>query len=101
MPRTLKVYGWLGTYPEGMERPADMAHRVQARCVVAASSVSEVLRISGLRASSRGWISETGNVAEIEAAMSKPGQVFYKDDLNYTPGDAPYLEHPTQGGWQR
>lgn len=93
----LKVYSWLGAYPPGMERPADKSHRVQARCVVAVRSMAEMLRIAGLTRSSVPYISETGNAVEVPLALSKPGTVFFQDDLNYTPGAARYFEHPLGG----
>lgn len=97
MARALKVYAWLGAYPRDFEKPADEYHRVQARCVVAAHSSAEFLRITGLTRASLPYVSETGNDAAVAVAMSKPGTVFFQDDLNHKPSANVYLEHSAQG----
>lgn len=95
----LKVFRWLGSYPRGIERPEGKAHRVQAQCVVAATSKAEAYRLCyGDETRGRGaWLkdtNETGNEHSIAAALSKPGTVFWQDDLNYAPGENVYREHP-------
>lgn len=97
MARALKVYGWLGSFPRDFVKPEDRQHRVQANCAVAAHSIAEFLRITGQTRAILPWVSETGNDAAVRAAMSKPGTVFFQDDLNYTPGEKVYLEHPNGG----
>jgi hypothetical protein len=67
--RKLKVFG----------TGAAFYGRRQIRIVVAASSRKKVAEITGhtLNFIKTHW-SETGNIAEVEAAMSKPGTVFYE-----------------------
>lgn len=76
MTKKLKVYGWTGmsTYP-------------QSRNIVAAYSVAEVLRITGM--SRHDWNNggdETGNDEELSIALAEPRVVFYQP-LNARQGD--------------
>lgn len=82
---SLKVYGWttFASY-EGVSR--------QVRAIVAAPSVAEVLRVTGMTRSEFGYDGEeTGNAVEIEKATSAPGVVFY----------APVLVRPEEAVWVR
>lgn len=98
MARELKVYGWRGSIPLDHPLPEDKRHRVQATCVVAAYSKAEVVRITGVNGL---WaldnLSETGNEHARKAALSKPGQVFFQEEFNHTPGEHVYVEHPHGG----
>jgi hypothetical protein len=71
MSARMKVYGWRG-FKTGMPMG-------QARFIVAAGSVSEVLRITGMtRYQFNQDGSETGNAGETAQAMTAPGVVFYR-----------------------
>lgn len=68
----LKVYG--GLIHAGRQR----------RTIVAAKSRAEVCRLTGLSDSQiKGYWSVTGNKAEIDLAMSRPGVVFMSDESGY------------------
>ena len=86
--KPLIVYGWLGYR---IDCPPALNGSRQTREIMAARSISEVNRATGL---SRNYLSnyagETGNANEIEVAMSEPGVVFWKP-LDYRP----------EGGWTR
>jgi hypothetical protein len=74
--RRLKVYGWLGMRSEAV---TERNHHGQTREIVAAHSLAEVARITGLsRYTLSSYGGETGNKQEIELAMSKPGTMFWK-----------------------
>lgn len=76
MPRKIKVYGWIGARPES--RVEGNRHG-QTREIVAAASMAEVLRITGMKRDdfTRSGC-ETGNQEELELALSKPGVVFWQ-----------------------
>jgi len=81
---TLKVYGWTGMAP-------GMPHN-QARFIVAAHSVAEVLRLTGMtrhQFNQNGC--ETGNLREVSRAMREPGTVFYRGLDAWR--DEPWLTH--------
>lgn len=73
--RRLKVYGWTG---HRFECPPAPNGSHQTREIVAASSVAEVMRLSGRRRSGLFNICETGNDEEIATAMAEPGVVFWR-----------------------
>ena len=78
----VKVYGYTAWAPYGNNR--------QGRHIVAAKSVSEVLRITGLtRYQFNNLGFETGNEEEILQAMSEPGTVFVRplDAMGNVPWD--------------
>lgn len=78
MPRQLKVYGW-GSTRGGR----------QTREVVAAHTIAEVLRISGIARSTWAWSGGvTRNQKEVELAMSEPGTVFWTDRVGLFGSDA-------------
>ena len=69
---TLKVYGWRG-HKAGMTKN-------QARFIVAAHSVSEVLRLTGMtRYQFNQDGCETRNEGELAQALAEPGVIFYRD----------------------
>lgn len=75
----MKVFGWTGFPPAGVEVPGMTHARQQVRCIVAARSRADVARIVGVEcsvASFKRALSETGNAEQIEVATSKPGSVF-------------------------
>ena len=75
----LKVYGWTSHAPYG--------HARQGRYIMAASSVAELTRITGVtRHDFNNYGSVTGNREEIELATSKPGIVFRRPLDVYTGG---------------
>lgn len=66
----MKVYGWYGHWRD--ERNPD--RHGQARFVMAAKSMAEIKRITGVRTL---WnISETGNDRELEVTSSASGILF-------------------------
>jgi len=75
-PRGTKVYGWIGARPESRVQGN---HHGQTREIMAAASVAEVLRLTGM---TRGEFNrsgcETGNSEELEIALSKPRVVFWQ-----------------------
>lgn len=72
MKRQLKVYG---SSPIGrLYVPTTLSPHRQVRHVVAARSLTEACRLLG---TGRAYTSETGNKAQIEAALSAPGVVFW------------------------
>jgi hypothetical protein len=72
MSARLKVYGWRG-HKTGMTKS-------QARFIVAARSVSDVLRLTGMtRYQFNQDGCETGNDGEVAQALSEPGVIFYRD----------------------
>ena len=72
MPRELKVYGWRSFR---MECPPAPNGSRQTREIIAAHSVAEVCRLTGVR---RSEVSETGNEEEVRVAMKDPGVVFWR-----------------------
>lgn len=81
--RKLKVYGWTGS-KSGMPKS-------QARFIVAAPSITEVLRITGMTRYQFNYSGcETGNAEELSQAMSQPGVVFYQQ-LN-APRDEAWIQ---------
>lgn len=83
----LKVYGWRGHRAECPTAP-NGSH--QTREIMAANSVAEVLRATGM--SRNTWNNdggETGNPMEIAVAMANPGNVYWK----------PYNDHASTGTW--
>lgn len=69
--RKLKVYGWTGTKNSGIHP--------QSRNIIAATSIAEVLRLTGTKRSFYNWSgSETQNPREVAKAMSKPGVMFWQ-----------------------
>jgi len=77
----LKVFGWYGHRREA----AKGGRREQTREILAAHSITECLRITG--EPTRAWlwqITETGNAAEIAAAMAEPGVVFWRQSDDYS-----------------
>ena len=82
MAKKLKVYGFTMNRHEAI-RAAN--GNQQTRNVVAAHSVAEVLRLSGMTRSDYNWRGcETGNADEIAVAMAEPGVVFWVElDMRY------------------
>lgn len=78
--RKLKVYGWM-SFRNGK----------QTREVMAATSMSAVIKAHGHSKPSRAYMSETGNPAEVAAAMSKPGAIFFRPITDWK---SPYIEAP-------
>jgi len=76
--RRLKVYGWHG-FRNGR----------QTREVMAATSISAVIKAHEHSKPSRAYMSETGNPTEVAAAMSKPGTIFFRPVTDW---NAPYVE---------
>lgn len=77
--RELKVYGWVGYTSDPRSVNRHGRHQVQTRCVMAARSVAEVVRVSGIpRNQIVANLATTGNPREIEVAMVEPGTVFWK-----------------------
>jgi hypothetical protein len=76
--RKLKVYGW-----------SSFRNGKQTREVMAATSMTAVINAHKHSKPSRAYMGETGNRAEVEAAMSKPGAIFYRP---ITDRNAPYVE---------
>lgn len=74
--KNLKVYGW--THYRS-ECPATPNGGRQTREIMAAKSVAEVMRVTGL---SRNYLTtyggETGNTDELTHALSTPGVVFWR-----------------------
>lgn len=81
-----KVYGWISfaRFPDGRYR--------QARFIMAASSVSEVMKATGLtRYQFNQTGCETGNDEEILEASARPGVPLFSE-LNHIPGNDWYTE---------
>jgi hypothetical protein len=75
MAKELKVYGWTGS--RNAARAGNSVHS-QTREFMAAYSVAEVLRATGMPRSSWHFSgAETGNDREVEVAMANPGKVFW------------------------
>lgn len=96
----LKVYGWRSHRAECPPAP-NGSH--QTREIMAANSVAEVLRATGMTRST--WnsegLGETGNPMEIAVAMADPGNIYWKpyNDNNDTwtgPPGAPTIEPMTR-----
>lgn len=84
MVRKLEVYGWTG-FRGGK----------QTRDIVAARSVAEVLRISGISRSMWNWSGcESKNPKDIEIAMSDPGVVFWTEYGDHRLPDAVWHKDP-------
>ncbi len=95
MPTKLKVYGWITNAPHHLGNCPGRRWANQIRIVVAAPSIAAVRRITEPQRlwPGRNWIGgTTANVAEVAAALSKPGAIFYKWDNALH--DAPYRELP-------
>jgi hypothetical protein len=76
MTRQLKVYGWTGYRIEA--RQPGNTHG-QTREIVAAHSIAEVSRLTGLtRYYLSGYCSDTRNARELEVALAAPGVVFWR-----------------------
>lgn len=72
----LRVFGWLGWRTECPQAPNGSR---QTREIMAARSVSEILRTRGIsRAEFQHNGDETGNQAEITLALSEPGRIFWR-----------------------
>ena len=85
MAKQLKVYGWTGMRNESR---GPKNHHGQTREIVAAYSIAEVRRITGMtRAEWEHSGCETGNANEIQTALAKPGVIFWTS-LNAR-GDSP------------
>lgn len=75
MPRKLKVYGWGGLRKEAQN---DFNHHGQTREIIAATSMAEVMRLTGLtRTACNHGVCETKNRVELEVAMAEPGVQFW------------------------
>ena len=72
----LKVYGWIGVR-SACEPSANGSQ--QTREIVAAPSLAQVMRLTGL---SRSYLTnygcETGNEEELLVALGKPGTIFWQ-----------------------
>jgi len=80
----IKVYGWQGWQPS---LPPKRNGTQQSREIMAAKSVAEVLRATGMsRHEFNTYASETGNEAELALALACPGVVFFQP-LNSLPGE--------------
>lgn len=80
----MNVYGWIGYRPEA--RPAPNGSR-QTREIVAARSVTEVMRLTGRTRRELTWNGDwTSNAEEIRVASAEPGVVFWRglDDRDGT-----------------
>jgi hypothetical protein len=77
----LKVYSWAGFPPSGLEVPG-RGHRFQeVKCVIAARSKSEAMRLTGVKPNSvfaRDFVGETFNDQDVAAALARPGVVLYR-----------------------
>lgn len=76
MTKRLKVYGWTDSRPH--TRGPNNPHG-QTREILAAHSVAELLRITGM--TRHQWNvggCETGNADEIRIATERPGIIFYQ-----------------------
>lgn len=91
MPRELKVYGWTGMRGEDPRNVSRFGRQGgQTREIVAARSVAEVVRLSGIpRHQLTPMLSETGNAHECQTALAEPGTVFWQN-LHAPPGDPFY-----------
>lgn len=95
----LNVYGWLGPFPQGFPKPEHRRHVVQSRTVVAATSLTEVMRVGGFKRSFLPYVGETKNDVEVAIAMSKPGTKFFEDSLNHKVTESVYYEWPEGDAW--
>jgi hypothetical protein len=75
--KQLKVYGWTGYRTEAEASPNGMQ---QTREIVAATSVAQVMRISGkTRHYLTNYGGETGNTEELRVALAEPGIIFWTE----------------------
>lgn len=73
MNRKLKVYGWTGT------KATPGSRQRQSRNIIAAHSVAELLRLTGIPRSQYSWSGgETGNAEELAAALAQPGVMLWR-----------------------
>ena len=91
MARQLKVYGWRG---RRLKSKSERNHHGQTREIMAAYSVAEVLRATGM---TRGdWNHsgcETGNALELELALANPGRVFWSRYVDHMRGDCEWFDN--------
>ncbi len=89
--KRLKVYGWTALIREPERSLVGIeAHRIQGRCIVAASSMAEVGRLLNRRPGSLFNLCETGNAQELTIALAKP-RTFFAAKL-----DGPRTYHEVQ-----
>lgn len=102
MPRALKVYGWIGSLPPGVQHPHSRWN-TQARLIIAAPSWAAARRAlealcPTVGVPGRDWISTTGNAHELRVALAQPGVLFYcPDQFGPNPEYRPWPKEATHG----
>lgn len=100
MARSPLLFTWTGFAPSDVRDPRDPHRRKQVSCAIVLPSKAEFMRQFGYPV---GYVRDYVNAEPLgrvglnpvhQAAVAKPGVLFWHDSVRHTPGENVVLEYP-------